>query len=49
MLPAAGTDGLEGLNDIAKAPLHGLKHLYDAMEMVRHTYARMHDHVIAMS
>ena len=48
MLPSAGAGGLEGLNDIAEAPLHRFEHLYHAMEMVRHTDAGMDNHAVTM-
>jgi len=49
LLPPTGTGSLEGLDDIAQAPLHGLKHFDNAVEMVWHTHARMDHHFIAMS
>ena len=48
MLPSAGTGGLEGLDDVAKAPLHGFEHLYHTVEMVRHTNTGMYRHAVAM-
>ena len=48
MLPAAGTDGLEGLDDVAQAPLHGLEHFYDTVEVVGHADAGVNDDVVAM-
>ena len=48
MLPSAGTGGFEGLDDVAKAPLHRFEHLYHSMEMVGHTDTGMYRHAVAM-
>lgn len=48
LLPSAGTGGLESLDDIAKAPLHGFEHLYHTMEMVGHTDTGMYHYPVAV-
>ena len=47
-LPAGGAGSLEGLHDVAQAPLHGFEHLDDAVEMVGHADAGVHEHLVAM-
>ena len=47
LLPLAGADRLEGLDDVAQAPLHGLEHFEHTMEMVGHAHAGVHCHAVA--
>ena len=42
------SQGLKGLDDVTKAPLHRFEYLYHAMEMVGHTDAGMYRHAVAM-